>query len=145
MMGEKIIMLVSALALSSSTVTQADEEPAGAGVLCMAGMMSVSATAAEVCFPEYNVEGQVRLKSYLQRLESYMSAQPGWGAERAKAFIDKEAGDRTYIAQQCEDLDQDADTMLLVKHFIDADANSMSKAIDELTARPGEPTRGDCL
>ena len=141
----RIILLASVLTTSCSTFAEQKEIAAGSGVLCMAGLMSIAAAVGKHCLSEYNVEGQARLQNNLRRLEDYIAKQPDWGRERVKKFMEVEGGDLYTPEVQCKFIAEDGDTIGMVKGFIDKDPIEATKWVDEMTARPGKPTIGDCL
>lgn len=141
----KTLLLASVLTTSCATIAEKKETVPGSGVLCMAGLMSISAAVGKHCLSEYNVEGQARLQKNLRRLEDYIAKQPDWGRERVKKFMEEEGGDLYTPEAQCIIIDEDGDSIGMVKGFIDEDAFKATKWVDEMTARPGKPTIGDCL
>ena len=133
------------LAVDDSTVSESKKEAPGMGALCMAALVGVSVEAGRQCLPTYNPAGQIQLQKNFAQLEGYLLNSEGWDQARVDEFLRKQ-GARGEISQtQCRAIEDDSDTLKLVKGFIDADAIDLDAVIVTMTNTKSEPRWGDCL
>lgn len=137
--------LLSVIAISSSAMAEEAYGPPPASITCMAVLVGVSVEAGRLCLPAYNPDGQARLQTNLKKLEARLLASPGWDEKRVDDYLREEGARGLTDARICGDLNEDHDTIGMIKAFIDADPVDFSTSIDELVARPGDPAKGDCI
>jgi hypothetical protein len=141
----KVAPLLSVIAISSSAMAEEAYSPPPASVTCMAVLVGVSVEAGRLCLPAYNPDGQARLQTSLKKLEARLLASPGWDEKRVDDYMREEGARGLTDAGICGYLNEDNDTLQMIRAFIDADPVEFSKSIDEVVARPGDPSKGDCI
>lgn len=111
--------------------------------MCMAALLNVAVEIGKACYPEDNPVGQVRLQMQLKRLDDYMLLDPNWSPENLAKFKREQGGVGLQDRDSCDRLGKD--TKGLYNGFVDLDSEELIESVDELTAKPGKPTWGDCL
>ena len=141
----RFVPLLSLIAISSSAIAEEDFIPPPVSITCMAVLVGVSVELGQLCLPTYNPDGQARLRTNLKKLETRLLSSPGWDEKRLDDYLREEGARGSTDVQVCRNLKDDADTIGMVKGFIDAEPAAFSNEIDVLVDRPGDPTKGECI
>lgn len=114
--------------------------PPGVGVLRMMAFVDVTAEAGRRCFPDQNPAFQARIERAEAQFDAYFLKNTPATPEQLAKFKREQAsvGDPTF------DCRADGDSVPIYKHLQTVDQQQLTSGIDELLARPGKPSFGDC-
>lgn len=135
--GKAAIALLVGAALVSATPP---EPPAGNGVLCLGGFIYFAEKSGAMCRAGQDPEYQQHLARLSDRFDDYIIRNTGGDPTvlaKFKTSQNLDSNDRAYI---CE-----GDVAGIYDSFKTASAAELDKAVDQLLARDGPPSFGDCV
>ena len=127
---------LSGFALASAAPQQ---EP-GQGVLCLGTFIYFVEKTGAQCRPGQDAEFQARIAAYAGRFDEYIIRNTGGGPEALARFKSEQnlsSNDHNYICG--------GDVAASYDHFKAAKPEDLAKSVDELLARDGPPSFGDCV
>jgi hypothetical protein len=131
-----LVAAASALLISATPPSQ---EP-GTGVLCLGTFIYFAEKTGQECRVGQDPEFQARIASYARRFDDYIIRNSGGDPAVLAKFKGSQnltSADHSYI---CEgDVGSSYDHMKAMK------AEVLDKAVDDLLARDGPPSFGDCV
>jgi hypothetical protein len=141
------MVLVAALLATMGSVPHARENPVqrtepGEGVVCAWAIYTTALEVGTRCYPGEHVDVQTELRRAVSQIDAYVIAnsKPPPTQKQFDTFK-REQGNvgasREFLCRG--DPDQ------IYKGFVGWGAPAISKAVNELVSRPGQPTWGTCL
>ncbi|WOF44942.1 hypothetical protein KNJ79_08715 [Sphingopyxis indica] len=132
---------IVALAASAAFVSAAPpEQPPGRGVLCLGTFVYFAEKTGKMCRAGLDADFQARLAILSDKFDAYIIRNTSGTPDtlsKFKASQNLDSEDRSYI---CE-----GDAAMMYDHFRAMPAADLDKAVDELLARDGPPSFGDCV
>ena len=122
--------------------TEPETPPPGEGVICAWAIYSAMAEVGSRCHPGEDVEVQKELTRAVASIDAYVIANstPAPTPEQIEGFKRSQGSVGDTKAQLCRgDMDE------LYGAIAAQGAPEIRRFIDELVARPGPPTWGDCI
>ena len=132
------------LGLTAGSVTAAEvpnQLPPGQGVLCLGTMLYITDDYGQRCVKGRDSEFQARMTSIVHRFDSYILRNSNNNKELLGNFKESQGVGLGEPAEFCVD----EDVVMLYESFRKLDAVELDADIDELLARDGPPSFGDCL
>lgn len=124
----------------SNAVAEAEERPAGEGVLCAAALYSVADEVGRRCFPGKDAAFQAELARSLAATDDYILRDPAWTKDGLDRFRNEQGGAGASNESLCR-----GDTVMIYKALAAAGPNALRSSTNKLISRPGKPAWGDCL
>ena len=116
------------------------ERPAGEGVICALGILSAMKEVGNRCFAAQDSEFQSELARSVMRLDEYVLSNSEQTAADLEAFKKDQSEVGAPLAELCRD-----DLTGMYKDMAARGPEPIKSGTNELVARPGQPTWGDCL
>lgn len=116
------------------------QDPPGQGVLCLGTFIYFVENSGTQCRAGEDAEFQARIAKHARRFDDYITRNSGGDAGVLKRFKDGQGlngRDRKYVC--------DGDVAEIYDNFKDQKPQELDKAVDELLARDGRPSFGDCV
>jgi hypothetical protein len=115
--------------------------PPGEGVLCSAVLLHFARNQGEACFPEDDLAFQSQLQSWTDRFDDYLVRNlPGGDAQ-----LEQFKADQGVASPPDKRICELGEDYRFYEYYRDANREKVMQSIDELLARDGPPTFGDCL
>lgn len=118
----------------------ARERPAGEGVICALGIFSAMKEVGGRCFPGQDSDFQAELGRAVARLDEYVLTNSEWTAADLETFKKDQSEVGAPVSQLCRE-----DLTVMYRHMAEGGPAPLKSGTDELVARPGKPSWGDCL
>ena len=131
-----VLLMFSGLAL----VSAAPQQEPGEGVLCLGTFIYFVEKTGAQCRAGQDAEFQARVAGYARRFDDYIVRNTGGDPKALASFKDGQnlnSKDQNYICG--------GDVASSFDHFKAANPDELAKAVDELLARDGPPSFGDCV
>jgi len=131
-----IVLGSSGFALASA----APQPEPGEGVLCLGTFIYFVEQTGAQCRPGQDVEFQARIAGYARRFDDYIIRNTGGDPAALAHFKDTQflnSKDHNFICV--------GDVAVSYDHFKAWNPDDLAKTIDELLARDGWPSFGDCI
>lgn len=116
------------------------DSPPGEGVICAAGLYAAAAEVGRRCLAAPDPAVQAELDAAVARFDHYILADPDWDQAALDRFKREQALVGTPTAELCA-----SDAVMVYRALAEAGAESLRISSQQLVARPGRPTWGDCL
>lgn len=142
-MFEKALFAKSTLLLAISLALISAEtppEPPGRGVLCLGTFIYFAEKTGKQCRAEADPEFQDRIANYARRFDDYIIRNTGGDPAVLAKFKEDQnlnSDDHSYI---CE-----GDVAQTYDNFKAIETEKLDGIVDELLARDGPPSFGDCV
>jgi hypothetical protein len=134
-----LVAAVGLAAFSAAPRQTPDPAPAvGENVLCALAIYSVLAEASARCAPDKAPEAQAELRRQIERLDAHALAN-GMTAETLAAFKAQHAPGPS-DSDLCEAYRRNG-----LDEALEFEPGALRTHVDDVLARPGAPTLGDCL
>lgn len=134
------IALLLALPASASLSQQARVIPPGEGVICAWAIYGALAEVAERCPVASDEAFRLELRRTVDRLDAYVLANSQLTTEQIADFKSVQSHVGTPTEHLCQ-----GDPLDMYDAMRSTGVDDLRTSIDELTARPGQPTWGTCL
>jgi hypothetical protein len=118
----------------------ARERPAGEGVICALGISSAMKEVGDRCFAGQDPDFQAELARAVARLDEYVLTNSEWTPSDLEAFKKDQSEVGAPEARLCRE-----DLTRMYKEMAAQGPGPVKESTDELVARPGKPSWGDCL
>jgi hypothetical protein len=121
-------------------VSAAPPPEPGEGVLCFGTFIYFVEKTGAQCRAGQDAEFQARIAAYARRFDDYIIRNTGGDPATLARFKDGQnlnSDDRNYVCG--------GDVASSYDHFKAAKPEELAKAVDELLARDGPPSFGDCV
>jgi hypothetical protein len=135
--SKPVLLALSGLVLASAAPPQ---EPPGAGVLCLGTFIYFVERTGAQCRAGEDPEFQARIASYARKFDEYVVRNTGGDPAilaRFKEGQNLNSDDPDYICG--------GDVAASYDRFKAVKVEELDKAVDELLARDGPPSFGDCV
>jgi hypothetical protein len=136
-LSKPLLLIWAGLALVSAAPIQ---DPPGRGVLCLGTFIYFVEENGMQCRAGEDAEFQARIATYARRFDDYIIRNTGGDPAVLARFKDGQnlnSKDRDYICG--------GDVAKSYDSFKAQKPEEIDKAVDELLARDGQPSFGDCL
>lgn len=134
--SKSALLALCGFALASA----APPQPPGEGVLCLGTFVYFVELTGKQCHAGEDVEFQTRVASYARRFDDYIVRNTGGDPTLLARFKERQnlnSKDLDYICG--------GDVAKSYDHFKATKTEELNKAVDELLARDGPPSFGDCV
>ena len=121
-------------------VSAAPQQEPGQGVLCLGTFIYFIEKTGAQCRTGQDAEFQARIAAYARRFDDYIVRNTGADPKALARFKDRQnlnSEDQNYICG--------GDVASSYDHFKAEKPEDLAKAVDELLARDGPPSFGDCV
>jgi len=133
------VIFTSAALIGAAPPAERETKP-GEGVLCLGTFIYFVEKTGRMCRPGEDEEFQNRISAYTDRIDAYIIRNSDGSAATLGKFKNSQnlnSEDRNYICK--------GDVAQIYDAFLETEAKVMDKAVDDLLARDGPPTFGDCV
>jgi len=124
----------------SRVAGSARQAPAGEGVICTLGIFSAMKEVGNRCFPGQDADFQSELGRAVERLDEYVLTNSEWTASDLETFKKDQSLVDAPQPKVCRE-----ELIGMYKQMAADGPSPVKSGTDELVARPGMPTWGDCL
>lgn len=134
------IAILMCVSLVGAAPPPAKDPRAGEGVLCMMVFVDAAAEVGRVCHAGENPVFQAELDGAVGRFDTYVLKNSAITPEQLTQFKREQA----HIGAPKEVLCK-GDMASIYSTFLSQGVEKLHSGIDQLLARPGKPTWGDCV